>query len=604
VSTYSKLTDFAAKDALLTGNPSKIVKGTEIGAEFDSIESADASNVKGPTSAVTDNAVVRWDTTTGRIAQGSGVTISDADVVTASGFSGPHNGTVGATTPSTGAFTTLSASGVATFNNSVTVNTGNAVSFKNTDGTASTNIGNNGGTGVSNLYVYVDGTTRAAFSSTGLSVTGALSASGATTFGGATATGIASGEIGFLNATALRWRNGANSAYLNAMYVDASNNQILGGNAVNSIVASVVGTGTVGTFSSTGLSVTGALSATNGVSETSGTVGVTSANGGGTARMIGVASGAFFGSTTAVDTVIQRNSAEIGRFSSTGLAVTGLVSATGSLGTVQTTSTGNRLSFTRNGANYFNSAGASSSINYAAPTHTFYAADEATVYGTFSSTGLEVGTKDLSTTTGALRFNQSGVRSWAINAASGNLNFGSGDGNGTFAFGSPISVTGTVSATTGAAVGGATAGSGGIAFPATAVAVADANTLDDYEEGTFTPTIVGTSTAGAGTYTTQVGRYQKVGNRVKVSITVAITAHTGTGNMLIGALPFTSTNVTSNTPAMAIAASNLTYSGQLSARINVNDVTIAIETFATGAALTGLAIDAACTLFVSGYYEV
>ena len=38
-----------------------------------------------------------------------------AGTITATGFSGPLNGTVGATTPSTGAFTTLSASGVATF---------------------------------------------------------------------------------------------------------------------------------------------------------------------------------------------------------------------------------------------------------------------------------------------------------------------------------------------------------------------------------------------------------------------------------------------------------------------------------------------------------
>jgi hypothetical protein len=49
--------------------------------------------------------------------------------------------------------------------------------------------------------------------------------------------------------------------------------------------------------------------------------------------MIGVATGAFFGSTSAVDTVIQRNSSEIGRFSSTGLAVTGALSATGALTT-------------------------------------------------------------------------------------------------------------------------------------------------------------------------------------------------------------------------------------------------------------------------------
>jgi len=45
--------------------------------------------------------------------------------------------------------------------------------------------------------------------------------------------------------------------------------------------------------------------------------------------------------------------------------------------------------------------------------------------------------------------------------------------------------------------------SGGITFPATAVAASNANTLDDYEEGTWTPTIIGTSTAGTATYAIQ-----------------------------------------------------------------------------------------------------
>jgi hypothetical protein len=46
MSTYTKITDYASKDALLTGNPSKIIKGTEIGAEFDSIAAADSDNLK------------------------------------------------------------------------------------------------------------------------------------------------------------------------------------------------------------------------------------------------------------------------------------------------------------------------------------------------------------------------------------------------------------------------------------------------------------------------------------------------------------------------------------------------------------------------------
>lgn len=43
---YTKTTDFAAKDSLPSGNPGKIVKGTEIDNEFDAIEVADGANLK------------------------------------------------------------------------------------------------------------------------------------------------------------------------------------------------------------------------------------------------------------------------------------------------------------------------------------------------------------------------------------------------------------------------------------------------------------------------------------------------------------------------------------------------------------------------------
>ncbi len=75
---------------------------------------------------------------------------------------------------------------------------------------------------------------------------------------------------------------------------------------------------------------------------------------------------------------------------------------------------------------------------------------------------------------------------------------------------------------------------------------AAANALDDYEEGTFTPSIVGTSTAGTATYAAngRVGRYTKIGNRVFFDIYLSWTAHTGTGNLQIDGLPFTVQNTT------------------------------------------------------------
>lgn len=59
MSNYTKATDFAVKDTLASGNPSKLVKGTEIDSEFNAIASAvnskadkDAPAFTGTTTAV------------------------------------------------------------------------------------------------------------------------------------------------------------------------------------------------------------------------------------------------------------------------------------------------------------------------------------------------------------------------------------------------------------------------------------------------------------------------------------------------------------------------------------------------------------------------
>lgn len=74
------------------------------GTSIEELQSADtlagAGDVVGPASA-TDDAIARFDGTTGKLIQNSGVTVSDGNVVTATGFAGALNGTVGATTPST-----------------------------------------------------------------------------------------------------------------------------------------------------------------------------------------------------------------------------------------------------------------------------------------------------------------------------------------------------------------------------------------------------------------------------------------------------------------------------------------------------------------------
>lgn len=82
--------------------------------------------------------------------------------------------------------------------------------------------------------------------------------------------------------------------------------------------------------------------------------------------------------------------------------------------------------------------------------------------------------------------------------------------------------------------------SGQLKFPATAVNSTDRNTLDDYEEGTFTPTFVSGSTSY--TFSAQNGVYTKIGRQVTVSISITLTKRSGGTNnaVTITGLPFTS----------------------------------------------------------------
>lgn len=81
-----------------------------------------------------------------------------------------------------------------------------------------------------------------------------------------------------------------------------------------------------------------------------------------------------------------------------------------------------------------------------------------------------------------------------------------------------------------------TGATGQIKFPAAQNASAEANTLDDYEEGSWTPIVGGTATYGAN----NVGRYTKVGNKVFFECILEITT-IGTGDSVnVGGLPFVS----------------------------------------------------------------
>jgi hypothetical protein len=157
-------------------------------------------------------------------------------------------------------------------------------------------------------------------------------------------------------------------------------------------------------------------------------------------------------------------------------------------------------------------------------------------------------------------------------------------------------------------VGGATpaASGAGISFPAAFSSSSDVNTLDDYEEGTFTPTIVGTSTAGTGTYTTQVGRYTKVGNLVTIMIYLTWTAHTGTGNMRVAGSPF-STDVGNQEWVAFIDSSGLTVPANSIPAVyfpgNASQLVVASQNTTGTPGLGALAMDTAATIVLNLTYQ-
>lgn len=130
--------------------------------------------------------------------------------------------------------------------------------------------------------------------------------------------------------------------------------------------------------------------------------------------------------------------------------------------------------------------------------------------------------------------------------------------------------------------------SGQLKFPATQNASSDPNTLDDYEEGTFTPLYSASGLSGITYGSGKNGYYTKIGRSVTITINLMTEGLTnvGTTNVTITGLPFTAANLTESTNAVNIcnsarwAASPPLYGGidGNSAAINLY-----INTGATGA---------------------
>ena len=123
--------------------------------------------------------------------------------------------------------------------------------------------------------------------------------------------------------------------------------------------------------------------------------------------------------------------------------------------------------------------------------------------------------------------------------------------------------------------------SDGLTFPATQVASADPNTLDDYEEGTWTPIIFGNPTVGTATYIAQVGIYTKIGRLVTASFSISYTGGTGSGTLQVGFLPFLSSSTTNNNLLGSIAIGSIPApaGSQVYCQLYPNSAEVRIQSF-------------------------
>lgn len=198
------------------------------------------------------------------------------------------------------------------------------------------------------------------------------------------------------------------------------------------------------------------------------------------------------------------------------------------------------------------------------------------------------------TTDEAASFYFSGGSGWVFRAA------GSGSAGSTVTFANKLTVDQNGLVTT----------LGQVAWPATQNPSTNANTLDDYEEGTFSPTI-SSSGGGSPSYNVQQGYYQKIGKYVNFHLYLDFNKNTlGAGNLTLGGMPFSTSNDANNYASINVGLWQgwATSFYQLAGYNQINASTIIVNklTAASGTLSTIITVTDANTsnniLFISGRY--
>ena len=131
--------------------------------------------------------------------------------------------------------------------------------------------------------------------------------------------------------------------------------------------------------------------------------------------------------------------------------------------------------------------------------------------------------------------------------------------------------------------------------------------LADYEEGTFTPTIAGSTSAGTASYAAQSGTYTKVGRLVTFQVYLSWSSGTGTGDLYVSGLPFTSSAApfgvatTAYQANIALTASNFSNGGYV---LSSGSSVRLMQTPVAGGAAAAVPYDAAGEFMMAGSYYV
>jgi hypothetical protein len=135
--------------------------------------------------------------------------------------------------------------------------------------------------------------------------------------------------------------------------------------------------------------------------------------------------------------------------------------------------------------------------------------------------------------------------------------------------------------------------------------------IQTYAEGTFTPVVVGGSTAGAGVYSIQIGRYTRIGRICFFNAQINYTAHTGTGSIGVTGLPFlsplTATANMNQSLSVLLSSAGTSWGSntQVVAYIVPNVTSIAIRGVASSANVGQINLaNTTAAISITGWYEI